>query len=114
MRIFTLLACCIVITSAAAAETRYVPADQSMETALCISAATSDRFEFRQDLQFNRVQDKVAANKLQCNDLPVTSFALQAGNTAVYQHLKKYVKGHVDIQDIARAEMKGIVMVQGR
>ncbi len=114
MRMFTLIVCCILSTTAVAAETRYVPADQSMETALCISAATSDRFEFRQDLQFNRVGDQVAANKLQCNNLPVASFAQQAGNTAVYQHLKKYVKGHVDIQDIARTDMRGIVMVQGR
>ncbi|WP_430455176.1 DUF3718 domain-containing protein [Rheinheimera sp.] len=114
MRIFTFIVCCIVTSASVAAEPQYVAADSSMETALCISAATSDRLDFKQDLQHNRMRPVVAANKLQCNDLPVASFALQAGNTAVYQHLKKYVKGHVDIQDIAAVPGQSTVVVRGR
>lgn len=114
MRIFTLIACCVVSSAVLAAEPQFVAADPSMETALCISAATSNRLDFKQDLQYNRVRVAVAANKLVCNDLPVASFAFQAGNTAVYQHLKKYVKGHVDIQDIATVSADGEVLVRGR
>ncbi len=114
MRIFTFIVCCIVTSASVAAEPQYVAADSSMETALCISAATSDRLDFKQDLQHNRIRPAVVANKLQCNDQPVANFALQAGNTAVYQHLKKYVKGHVDIQDIAAGANKGTVRVHGR
>ncbi len=114
MRIFTFIVCCIVSSAGVVAEPLYVAADPSMETALCISAATSDRLDFKQDLQLNRMRPVVAANKLLCNDLPVASFALQAGNTAVYQHLQKYVKGHVDIQDIAAVPGQSTVVVRGR
>jgi len=114
MRTFTFILCCVLSSSVYAAEPQYVAADESMETALCVSAATSDRFEFQQDLANSRVRSAVAANKLVCNELPVASFAFQAGNTAVYQHLKKYVKGHVDIQDIAAGTNKGTVRVHGR
>jgi len=114
MRTLTFVFCCIFSTSVLAAESRYVAADQSMETALCLSAATASKSDFKQDLRFNRLRPTVAANKLLCNDLPVASFAFQAGNTAVYQHLKPYVKGHVDIQDIAAVSVAGTMKVQGR
>ena len=109
-----LFICCVLTSSAVAAQTQYVAADQSRETALCISAATDKKADFKQELKYNRVGAAVAANKLVCNDMPVASFAFQAGNTAVYQHLKKYVRGHVDIQDIAVKPLQGSVMVQGR
>ena len=83
MRIFTFIVCCIVTSASVAAEPLYVAADSSMETALCISAATSDRLDFKQDLQHNRIRPSVVANKLQCNDQPIANFAFQAGNTAV-------------------------------
>lgn len=114
MRTLTFILSCIFSTSILAAESSYVAADQSMETALCISAATSSGIDFKQDLRFNRIRPAVAANKLLCNDLPVASFALQAGNTAVYQQLKPHVKGHVDIQDIAALPVAGTLTVQGR
>jgi hypothetical protein len=44
----------------------------------------------------------------------VASFAQQAGNTAVYQQLKRYIKGQVDIQDIAAVPAHGVVLLRGR
>lgn len=114
MRTLSIVLCCLFSTSVLATESRYVAADQSMETALCVSAATASKADFKQELRFNRIRPAVAANKLLCNDLPVASFALQAGNTAVYQQLKPYVKGHVDIQDIAALPVAGTLVVQGR
>lgn len=109
-----LLICVVLSTSVVAGESRYVAADQSMETALCVSAATANTAEFKQELKYNRVRSAVAANKLLCNDIPVASFAFSAGNTAVYQHLKQYVRGRVDIQDIALAPAQGTLVVRGR
>lgn len=108
------LICCMLTSSVVTAQTQYVAADRSMETALCISAVSDNKADFQQELKFNRVHIAVAANKLLCNDMPVASFAFQAGNTALYQHLQKYVRGRVDIQDIAVTAHSGKVMVQGR
>lgn len=119
MRSFIFIACCVVssavLSSAVlAAEPQYVAADNSIESALCVSAATANRFEFQQQLESLRVRPAVAANKLMCNDLPVASFAQQAGNTVVYQQLKRYIKGQVDIQDIALVPAHGVVLLRGR
>ncbi|MDZ7869394.1 MAG: hypothetical protein U5L02_09410 [Rheinheimera sp.] len=72
---------------------------------------------FQQDLhKHNRIRPAVAANKLLCNDLPVASFAFQAGNAAVYQRSGSVCQqaAHADIQDCAAVPGQCPVLVRGR
>lgn len=99
-----------------AANVKFVAADNSVATRLCISAATDSRLEFRQQVKDSRISIRTVANKLHCNDLPAADFAYQAGNQAVSQHLGRFIHGYVGIRDLALQPLqpaKTVIYVQG-
>lgn len=114
MRLFTIAAVCLsssLLCSAALAETRFVPTDHSTATMLCISAATDSRLVFKREVNDSNMRMQTVANKISCNDMPIASFAQFAGNDKVYQHLRGYMKGQVQIQEIAAQPGQTITIV---
>ena len=95
--------------ASAANAAQYKAADNSLESELCVSAATSSKLKMHSDIKDFRSSAlasenyKLVANKLYCNGMNIAEFAEQAGNFDVAEKLAKYRKGNVEIRDIAKA-----------
>lgn len=106
MRTFPVISCLlanVLCGSAMAASLK--AADHRVESQLCVSAATQPAHQFKQDAAQQHLSVAMLANKLQCNDQPIASFARQYGNTAVASQLGRYQRGHVDIEVISSADV---------
>ena len=106
-----LLLIAVILTSAniAAAGTNkaYVAQNDSIETKICVAAATGSK------MQMNRVVNQLSssklintkyelvANELSCNGVNVAEFAAQAGNYDVSKKLMSYRTKNVKVRDIA-------------
>lgn len=88
-------------------------ADSRVETQLCISAASEPLHQFKQDAKQHHVSLALLANKLQCNDQSIASFARSYGNAQVAAQLGRLQRGHVDIEVISSATTPSAVTVSG-
>ena len=94
--------------SATAFATEYTASDDSLESNLCVAAATDSKFAMHNKIKKFRTTSFVSknydliANHLVCNGMPITEFALEAGNSEVAEKLAKYEDSNtVKIRDIA-------------
>ena len=94
--------------STTAFATEYVAADDSIESKLCVSAATSSKIGMHNEMKNFRTTSFVSsnyelvANKVSCNGMSIAEFALEAGNDVVAEKLLKFQhEGSVEIKDIA-------------
>lgn len=99
----------LISSSSFAQSPAVVAADASIESQLCVSAATNPSYVFKQDVQQQRLQLSMLANKLQCNGQAVAQFARQFGNEQVAKQLGRYVQGHVDIEVITSTDSAVVV-----
>lgn len=103
--------------SAVASATTYTPADNSIESELCATAATATKMQMhRQVAKFttNIVTSKnyqIVADKLYCNGTNVVEFARQAGNDDVADKLESYRGNYVQIREIAEQRLNGSVRI---
>ena len=90
----------------------YSAADNSIESELCVTAATASKMKMNQTVRKFRPgatassigsNYKLVANQLYCNGVDVAEFALQAGNEPVATKLQKYRNKNVEIRDLAKA-----------
>ena len=111
----TLLVLGLGATGAAHAAT-YTAADDSMESQLCVAAATSSKLKMHQQVVSVRPSImaaknyKLIANKLYCNNINVVQFAINAGNEDVASKLNQYRAQYGEIRDIT-ATMSGTVHI---
>lgn len=103
----------LITSSSFAQSPAVVAADASIESQLCVSAATNPSHVFKQDVQQQRLQLSMLANKLQCNGQAVAQFARQFGNEQVAKQLGRYVQGHVDIEVISSTATPKAAKVSG-
>lgn len=95
----------------------YVTQDDSIESKICIAAATASK------LHMNRVVKQIAptksmhskyqlvANELSCNGMNIADFAAQAGNIKMANKLKSYRTKNVEILDIASTSSASVTVV---
>ncbi|WP_083446015.1 DUF3718 domain-containing protein [Gallaecimonas pentaromativorans] len=96
----------------ALAQTRYVAADNSLGTQLCISAATATPIGMVMELKETHLSYHFLANNLRCNDMSVGRFAAEAGNDRVASQFLRRMKQQIEIKDVvAKADVS--LMVQG-
>jgi hypothetical protein len=90
----------------------YKAVDNSIESKLCVAAATASNMkmnhavrDFRPGGKLSSIGPnyKLVANNLYCNGVDVAEFALQAGNESVANKLLKYRSKNVEIRDLAKA-----------
>ena len=90
----------------------YEAADNSFESKLCVTAATSSKVKMNRLVRHYMPRAttaqmgatyKLIANELYCNGVDVAEFAQQAGNDAIAIKLQKYRTKNVQIRDIAKA-----------
>ena len=111
----TVLALGLGLTAAAHAET-YTAADDSLESKLCVAAATSSKMQVHSQVAEFRPSShtsmnyKLIANKLYCNDQNIVQFALNAGNSQVAEKLDQYRGQYGEIRDIT-ARFSGTVHI---
>lgn len=100
---------------------KYVAADDTMESEMCVSAATDSVNQFRRKVTLNIptrspiASMKLISNKLNCNGDNVETFAKLTQNEAVANYLGKFKRGSVKIYDIAKVnpdiKLSGSVMI---
>jgi virulence-associated protein VapD len=101
---------------------KYVPTDNSIETALCVKAATASTSQM--DWQVRRLNPgsmsstttngyKSIVNSVYCNGVDITEFAASSGNLEVAEKMEKFRTSDVHIRDIALAVATDIVHVTG-
>ncbi len=97
----SLLASLAVIANSAMAATKYVAADASIESQLCVSSATASPLQFHTQVRDSGISLRTVARKITCNDVPIGRFAADAGNVRNGQRLLRLnsVDGHVEIRD---------------
>lgn len=93
--------------AAAGTNKAYVAQNDSIETKICVAAATGSK------MHMNRVVNQLSssklintkyelvANELSCNGVNVAEFAAQAGNYDVSKKLMSYRTKNVKVRDIA-------------
>jgi len=85
----------------------YQAADDTLESKLCVTAATGSKLKMNKAIQQFRsgtnvtANYRIVANKLYCNGVDVAEFAATAGNYAVAEKLEGYRSSNVQIRDIA-------------
>lgn len=95
--------------ASAANAAQYTAADNSIESKMCVTAATASKMKMHneiKDFSSSKLTSKsyrLVANKLYCNGINVAEFARQAGNEEIAQKLAKYRKNNVQIRDLAKA-----------
>ncbi|NQD38190.1 DUF3718 domain-containing protein [Permianibacter sp. IMCC34836] len=101
----SLLAMVIAGATAANAGVRYVAADDSKESLICVSAAVDHHMAFANKLERVGFTYKLVANKLDCNGQDIASFSAAAGNlkTASILARHSWSKGSVQIKEVAAA-----------
>lgn len=88
----------------------YQVADDSLESKLCVAAATDSKIALHKKVKDFRTVSSVSsnfrllANELHCNGLSVAQFAEQAGNDVAAGQFEKYesTNRNVEIRDIAK------------
>ncbi len=96
----------------------YVASDNSIESKLCVAAATASKTRVNtivkqvSSTKLTRKNYTLVANELSCNGINIADFAAQAGNIAVANKLKSYRTKNVEIRDIA-STFTGSVSVSG-
>ena len=91
-----------------AKDVKYVAGDDSIESEMCVSAATDSVNKFRRTVTLNLpmrspiASMRLISNKLNCNGDNIETFAQLTQNDAVAQYLGRFKKGNVKIYDIAR------------
>ena len=90
----------------------YKAADNSIESKMCVTAATASSLKMNNEVRHFRPSASSAsighnyrliANNLYCNGVDVAEFALQAGNESVANKLRNYRTKNVEIRDLAKA-----------
>lgn len=85
----------------------YVAADDSIESKLCVAAATKSKIALLAQSKHLKPATlgyrnlRFMANNLYCNGVNIAEFAQRAGNDRVALQLNRYRKKTVQIQDIA-------------
>lgn len=115
--VFSATAALVTLASTAHAGVRYVAADDSPESAVCVSAAADQFHTFNHKLKVNGMPLKVVAAKLDCNGVNVAVFSAQAGNAKVAKTLARYSpsRGEVEIRQ-AQTEQGAadkVILVKG-
>lgn len=115
--VFSATAALFTLASAAHAGVRYVAADDSPESAVCVSAAIDRHSTFSNKLKTTGMPLKVVAAKLDCNGVNVALFSAQAGNAKVAKALARYspARGEVEIRQ-AQLEQNNadtVILVKG-
>ncbi len=89
-----------VIGTTATAGVRYVAADDSKESSVCVSAATDRHNIFSDKVEAAGFGYKMVAAKLNCNGVNIALFSAEAGNTKTAQRLARYspARGEVEIR----------------
>lgn len=113
MRIMTLVTAALLSGQSFANSAPLQAADSRVETQLCLSAASEPLHQFKQDAKQHHVSLALLANKLQCNDQSIASFARSYGNTQVAAQLGRLQRGHVDIEVISSAATPSAAQVAG-
>ena len=96
----------------ASADTRFVAADNSPGTELCIAFASNKPLEMKKAIKENRVRKFQIDDKLTCNDMSLTKFASVYGLNRTGNYMNLDVKTSTSIQDLAMAK-KQIIYVSG-
>ena len=106
------------LSATASAGVRYVAADDSAESQLCVSAALDKHFRFENKVELSGIPYKTVAAKLECNGINVAQFSADAGNSKVAKKLERYspIRGEVQIRQAlldqnSRADV--VVLVKG-
>ncbi len=92
----------------ASANTKYFASDDSVESEICVAAATGNKQKMDAKLEASFSNQKLSkkydliANNLTCNDTPIVEFALEAGNYELASKLSKHADNNITIHDIAR------------
>ncbi|MGB3726125.1 MAG: DUF3718 domain-containing protein [Glaciecola sp.] len=100
----------------ASASTQYIASDNSVESQLCVAAASMDKNQLSSKLDdmlpghHSSKHYRLIANKLVCNGIFVDEFAAQAGNYAIAEKIANYRDQQVIIRDIATVN-SGIVEI---
>lgn len=85
----------------------YEAGDDSIESKLCVAAATKSRIALLAQSKYLKPATvghsnlRFMANHLYCNGVNIAEFAQRAGNERVALRLNRYRKKSVQIQDIA-------------
>jgi len=96
----------LVMSGAAVANT-FTPADDTWESEMCVTAATSSKLNFHgkvSDLRPSvhpQQNYKLIANNLYCNNVNVVQWAINTGNDDIAERLGQYRTRHGQIQDIS-------------
>lgn len=104
MRAFTRLSLFVgvaLVANSAMAATKYVAADESRETQLCVSAAMDAPIRFYSSVRDSGFSLRSVSNNVTCNDASIGQFAASAGNTRNAKQLMKVFngEGRVEIRD---------------
>ena len=106
------------LSAAASAGVRYIAADDSTESKLCVSAAVDKHFRFENKVELSGIPYKTVAAKLECNGINVAQFSADAGNSKVAEKLGRYapMRGEVQIRQAQATQHDGkdvVVLVKG-
>lgn len=119
MKIVNTIKTLVIISLAAAGvanANNYKAGDDTMESKLCVSAATSSEFQMTSKIKFylpgSQINRKyqLVANNVSCNGLSIAEFAADAGNYEVANKLASYQKKNAKIHDLANKSNGNVVV----
>ncbi len=104
------------IAGTAAAENKYVAADNSPITKLCVSAAVDSKTKFNLNMHRSHLTDRYIRKNISCNGVEIAQFAKEAGNLPNYYMLEAKPNVRVDIYQTSQRNKDSkdrVIMVAG-
>ncbi len=87
--------------TANAATYKFVAADNSKTTQLCIAAGSNKLMQYRTTVKELGVTERYSANTVTCNGANIASFAAKYDAMRTAKHINKFRRGSVAITDLA-------------
>lgn len=80
---------------------KFVSADNSKTTQLCIAAGSNHLMKYRSNVKELGVSERYSANTITCNGKNIAAFAAKYDAMRTAKHINKYRRGSVAITDLA-------------
>ena len=120
--LFTSLLALSAIAGVAHAETRYVAADDSTPTRLCVSAVSDARIRFYTEVRDSGMNMRAVDKMVTCNGQNIGTFALNAGRKDNAHQLMRHEPGYIDVREVSFIQPEStqkvadntVVIVKGR
>jgi len=105
----------ILLTAATSSANEFVAADTSVATQLCMAVASNHKLTLRKEIREHNISRPILANRLACNDMPISTFASRYNleNSANFLNINTATSTHIKDLSVSISNSAAPITVSG-